>query len=317
MVLDVHEHGCVGNTWSLSLRSNRNFGTHDTNNQRLYSTTTMNSRIILLISLAGLMTLTMAQDYLAVPEVHAECRSTCVYGQNSTYSTCCGCCGSDSQCSGNTISKRCCPSTSNFCGCISNRAFCSGSVYNSTVYGNGTDSFGTCYDPSKAQCSYDPNPNLWIVCPLNYQVCQSSSFFSCCAPDSYCITSIGNSTYPICQPRDTSSPAASTIAEVPTTSAETPVSSTQTPSTSAQTPITSTQSTGNNAATSSVVLTSSSSENIASTSQDDSATAIANNQPATDSSATPATANRGQQSTGSAASLALSGATFFILLALF
>ncbi|PRP87877.1 hypothetical protein PROFUN_02614 [Planoprotostelium fungivorum] len=147
---------------------------------------------------------------IAVNSVHNDCGSTC---QSNTT-----CCGSDSTCSGNAISQRCCPKNSGFCGCISNRGFCSGSVYNSSSSSvSGYDSFGACFDSSAATCTYDPNPNLWIVCPNNYQACKSSSFFSCCSPDTYCVTSISNSSYPICQPRNAAPAASTTTSSVPST----------------------------------------------------------------------------------------------------
>ena len=71
---------------------------------------------------------------LAVASVHNDCGSQC---QSNTT-----CCGSDSQCSGNAISQRCCPNSASFCGCISNRGFCSGSVYQAERV-NGSDTFGS------------------------------------------------------------------------------------------------------------------------------------------------------------------------------
>eukprot|EP01117_Protostelium_nocturnum_P005223 TRINITY_DN18_c0_g1_i1.p1 TRINITY_DN18_c0_g1~~TRINITY_DN18_c0_g1_i1.p1 ORF type:complete len:234 (+),score=63.48 TRINITY_DN18_c0_g1_i1:294-995(+) len=136
----------------------------------------------------------LAQCQTSVPPTDKECTGQC----SGTNYTCCGCCSSGSSCTGNLISKKCCPITSQYCGCISNRAFCSGSVYGETNQG---DTFGTCYDAaSGATCDYNPGPNLWIVCPAGYSSCQSSSFFSCCGPDQVCTTSQFNST-PVCAPK--------------------------------------------------------------------------------------------------------------------
>ncbi|PRP81541.1 hypothetical protein PROFUN_10903 [Planoprotostelium fungivorum] len=162
---------------------------------------TMNTRTFFLL-LA--ISFTLAQYHLAIPSTDNECKAQCP----SSNSTCCNCCASSSTCMGNRISTRCCPTypTSGFCGCLANRAFCSGYVYNATAT-NGTDVFGSCYDIEEGKCSYSSSSNLWVVCPISHEICQSSSFFSCCAPDTYCITSIGNSTYPICQPRNAAQPA--------------------------------------------------------------------------------------------------------------
>jgi len=131
----------------------------------------------------------------AVPSVHLQCQSACP----STNPTCCDCCSTDSYCAGNVISKRCCPQDSGFCGCISNRAYCSGYVFGSTANVNGSNSFGTCYDTSTSSCAYDPNPNVWVVCPNTHQICKSNSFFTCCAPGTSCTTTLSDS-YPVCAP---------------------------------------------------------------------------------------------------------------------
>jgi len=151
---------------------------------------------------------------LAVASENPSCQANC----SSSNDTCCGCCSSPSNCDGNDISRRCCPANSGFCGCISNRAFCSGSVYNST-YGSvsGYDSFGACFDASTgATCTYNPNPNLWIVCPKDYNACESASFFSCCSPDTVCTTTAADS-YPICAPKSSSTVAPSSTNAPPAT----------------------------------------------------------------------------------------------------
>jgi len=131
-----------------------------------------------------------SSNMVAVNSVHNECGSQCQ--SNST------CCGSDSSCSGNVISQRCCPKTSGFCGCISNRAFCQGSVFGQTDRAQGQDTFGTCFDTSKATCTYEPSPNLWVVCPNGFTACKSSSYFTCCNSSQVCTTDTYTSSYPIC-----------------------------------------------------------------------------------------------------------------------
>ncbi|PRP86265.1 hypothetical protein PROFUN_05406 [Planoprotostelium fungivorum] len=136
---------------------------------------------------------TTASSGLTYPPVHTSCGGTCK--QNAT------CCGTDSHCAGSAVQPRCCPNTSGFCGCLSNRGFCSGSVYGGN-YGSEYDTFGACYNAQLATCTYEPTPNLWVVCPLNYEPCKSSSSFSCCAPDTFCVTSTFNSSTPRCEPRN-------------------------------------------------------------------------------------------------------------------
>ncbi|PRP85792.1 hypothetical protein PROFUN_05984 [Planoprotostelium fungivorum] len=151
---------------------------------------------------------TTTSSGLTYPPVHTSCGGTCK--QNTT------CCGTDSYCAGeircdrdtwltddagSLVEPRCCPNNAGFCGCLSNRAYCSGSVYGGN-YGTEYDTFGACYNTQLATCTYEPAPNLWVVCPLNYQACTSYSSFSCCPPDTFCVTSTYNSTTPICQPRN-------------------------------------------------------------------------------------------------------------------
>ncbi|PRP78901.1 hypothetical protein PROFUN_13340 [Planoprotostelium fungivorum] len=146
------------------------------------------TKTILFICTVGILLGSVTAQY-AVSSAHQDCG-----GQCSTNTTCCG---SDSFCAGPIESHRCCPSNTGFCGCLSNRAYCSGSVYNQTGQTPGTDSFGTCYDTSAATCSYDPNPNIWIVCPKTYTACPSNSFYLCCSPDQECQTTSA-SAYAIC-----------------------------------------------------------------------------------------------------------------------
>jgi len=142
---------------------------------------------LLLFTLFALLATAIAQT--AVASVHNDCGSQC--SSNTT------CCGSDSDCSGNAISQRCCPKSSGFCGCISNRAFCQGSVFGDSSRVTGEDTFGTCFDTSKGSCTYNPGPNLWIVCPNGFTACESSSFYTCCNSSQVCTSTQANS-YPVC-----------------------------------------------------------------------------------------------------------------------
>src|SRR4051794_3428010 len=108
-------------------------------------------------------------------QIAEECTFSCA--QNYTFPTdrptpCCGCCPS-SQCHEIPELTTCCPSNHSFCGCLSYRAFCVGGIFGSNTT---TSPFGTCYDPSHADtgsCYYNPGPNMWIVCPMDYSACPS------------------------------------------------------------------------------------------------------------------------------------------------
>eukprot|EP01117_Protostelium_nocturnum_P018879 TRINITY_DN7998_c0_g1_i1.p1 TRINITY_DN7998_c0_g1~~TRINITY_DN7998_c0_g1_i1.p1 ORF type:complete len:228 (+),score=20.81 TRINITY_DN7998_c0_g1_i1:313-996(+) len=122
--------------------------------------------------------------------VNEDCLEDCP----TSNSTCCNCCDGGSTCNGDLIQRLCCPAGAAFCGCLSDRAFCSGYVYESNGMGSKSP-FGTCFDPSDpktSKCDYEPAPNLWIVCPLNFTSCKSRSFFSCCSPSEECTTTVSD-----------------------------------------------------------------------------------------------------------------------------
>ncbi|PRP84572.1 putative keratin-associated protein [Planoprotostelium fungivorum] len=169
----------------------------DLRTTRAPTVSVMQLSTLLLFSFVFLSITLVHTDTSAVQAVHQECCTNC----SSADTNCCGCCDSNSQCSGNLISKRCCPMGSSFCGCMTNRAACYGSVFGQSNPVNGSDSFGACFDPSMANCRFTSSSNKWIVCPKDHQICESSSFFDCCPPDTYCTSTTYNSSYPVCAPK--------------------------------------------------------------------------------------------------------------------
>lgn len=80
----------------------------------------------------------------------------------------------------------CCTNQQSFCGCESFGVFCTGYAFSNSLP---TYSYGTCYDPSSFNCAYNPDPNTWILCPLNYTTCISENEGAsptCCAPGTTC-----------------------------------------------------------------------------------------------------------------------------------
>jgi len=64
----------------------------------------------------------------------------------------------------------CCAAGQEFCGCTDIRAFCAGDVWGAPA--GSYDLFGVCYDPTVYTCTYQPDPNYWVLCPnSNTTVC--------------------------------------------------------------------------------------------------------------------------------------------------
>jgi hypothetical protein len=169
-----------------------------------------------------LLTLILLQSLLSNSQTAIDCTNNCQtqYPYPSTPAEpCCGCCGNGT-CNYIPELMLCCLPTQSFCGCLSFRAYCSGDGFDTSIY----STFGTCYDPTQFFCSYDPSPNIWILCPTGYTSCESSSYYSCCAPGSVCTSTLADAE-PICTPVTTQAPpttqAPATSQAIPPTTAST------------------------------------------------------------------------------------------------